>query len=388
MPAPIIAFSKDWDDDLTSNHHILRQLAESRRVLWLNSVGTRAPSIASGRDMRRVGRKLREFARGPVNVENDLWVFTPLVLPLPENRAVRRVNRAILALTIRRLRRRLGLSGFQLWTFLPNVGDYVGRLGESLSVYYCVDEWSLFSQLDEERTRHAERLLLQRVDCVFAVNEALADAKRPFNPETHVAPHGVDREHFKRALSDDTAVPDDLARLPTPVVGFYGTIADWVDVGLLAEVARLRPDWTLILIGTVLIGTSALDRLPNVHLLGRRPYELLPAYCKGFDVALIPYLESDQLPYRNPIKLREYLAAGLPVVSTPVPEVERYSELCARVESAEEMVAAVEAALAADSPERREERSLAIAGETWKARAADVADTVDALAAARAPVAA
>ena len=88
------------------------------------------------------------------------------------------------------------------------------------------------------------------MDCVFAVNEALAEAERPFNPETHVAPHGVDREHFKKALSEDTAVPSDLARLPAPVLGFYGTIADWVDVGLLAQVAQLRPDWTLVLIGT------------------------------------------------------------------------------------------------------------------------------------------
>jgi glycosyltransferase involved in cell wall biosynthesis len=288
---------------------------------------------------------------------------------------VRRLNRAILGLTIRRLRRRLGMDEFQLWTFLPNVADYVGRLGESLSVYYCVDEWSLFSQLDAERTRAAERVLLERVDCVFAINEALAESKRPFNPETHVAPHGVDRDHFERALSAETVVPADVAGLPAPVLGFYGSIADWVDVGLLAEVARRRPDWTVALIGTVLIDTSALEKLPNVHLLGRRPYEALPAYCKGFDVALIPYLESDQLPFRNPIKLREYLAAGLPVVSTPVPEVERYADWCARVNSADGMVEAVEAALAADSPERW----LWGASETWEARAAEVADTVAAL---------
>jgi glycosyltransferase involved in cell wall biosynthesis len=383
MAVPIIAFSKDWDDDLTSNHHVLRRLARSRRVLWLNSVATRAPSLGSGRDMRRVARKLREFARGPVNVENDLWVFTPLVLPLPDSGVVRRLNSLILRLTVRLLRRRLGLRDFQLWTFLPNVADYVGTLGESLSVYYCVDEWSLFSQLDEQRTRAAERALLDRVDCVFAVNEALADAKRPFNPETHVAPHGVDRDHFARALSEETEVPGDLRRLPAPVLGFYGSIADWVDTGLIAEVARMRPEWTLVLIGTVLASTSLLDRLPNVHLLGHRPYDALPAYCKGFDVGLIPYLRSEQLPYRNPIKLREYLAAGVPVVSTPVPEVERYSQWCAIAESPEELVHAVEEALASDSPERRLERSRSVADETWDARAADVAATVDALAAGR-----
>jgi glycosyltransferase involved in cell wall biosynthesis len=383
MASPIISFSKDWDDDLTSNHHVLRQLARSRRVLWLNSVATRAPSLGSGRDMRRVARKLREFVRGPVNVENDLWTFTPLVLPLPDSRVVRRLNGAILRLTLRLLRRRLDIEEFQLWTFLPNVGDYVGTLGESLSVYYCVDEWSLFSQLDAERTRAAERTLLERVDCVFAVNEALAEAKRQLNPETHVAPHGVDGEHFGRALAADTEVPADLARLPAPVLGFYGSIADWVDTTLLAEVARLRPDWTLVLIGTALVSTSLFDRLPNVHLLGRRPYETLPAYCKGFDVGLIPYLQSEQLPYRNPIKLREYLAAGLPVVATPIPEVDRYADWCAAADSPEEFAGAVEAALAGDSPERSAERARSVSGETWAARAAEVAATADALGAGR-----
>jgi glycosyltransferase involved in cell wall biosynthesis len=215
------------------------------------------------------------------------------------------------------------------------------------------------------------------------VNEALAEAKRPLNPETHVAPHGVDGEHFGRALAADTEVPADLARLPAPVLGFYGSIADWVDTTLLAEVARLRPDWTLVLIGTELVSTSMFERLPNVHLLGRRPYETLPAYCKGFDVGLIPYLQSEQLPYRNPIKLREYLAAGVPIVATPIPEVGRYADWCASADSPEAFVRAVETAIAGDSPERRAERALAVADETWAVRAAEVAATADGLAAGR-----
>src|SRR6185503_20509627 len=143
---------KDWHEDPTSNHHVLRELAKTRRVLWLNSVGTRTPKLSSGRDLGKIRRKLGEFARGPVNVENDLWVFSPLVLPLPHSALAQRANQQILRGTIAWLRRKLGLQQFQLWTFLPTVADYVGTLGEQLAVYYVVDEWSLFSYLEKERT--------------------------------------------------------------------------------------------------------------------------------------------------------------------------------------------------------------------------------------------
>jgi glycosyltransferase involved in cell wall biosynthesis len=373
----IIAFSKDWHEDPTSNHHVLRELAKSRRVLWLNSIGTRAPKLSSGRDLGKIRRKLREISRGPVNVENDLWVFSPLVLPLPHSAAARRVNRAVLRATVTALRRKLGMRDFQLWTFLPNVADYVGSLGEALAVYYCVDEWSMFSYLDREATVRAERALLSKVDCVFAINHALAEAKRAHNPATHVSPHGVDHALFARALDPDTRVPDDLARLPRPILGFYGTLRDWVDLDLVAAVARARPSWSVALIGQQLDDVGAVAGLPNVHLLGRKPHAELPAYCKGMDVGLIPYRIDERMKYVNPIKLREYLSAGLPVVSTAVPEVRRYERWCAIADDAAGFVAAVDRALEGDSPARRRERSEAMAAETWPMRVADAVRIVD-----------
>jgi len=378
VPGPgIIAFAKDWHEDPTSNHHVLRELAKTRRVLWLNSVGTRAPQLTSGRDLGKIRRKLGEFARGPVNVEHDLWVFSPLVLPLPHSAAARRINRTVLRATIRGLRWRLGLDDFHLWTFLPNVADYVGTLGESLSVYYCVDEWSMFSYLDRDETVAAERALLGKVDVVFAINGALAEAKRALNPDTHVAPHGVDHALFARALDGATAIPADLAALPGPRIGFYGTLRDWVDLDLVAAVARARPAWSIVLVGQVLGDVGAARGLRNVHLLGRRAHAELPAYCKGFDVALIPYRIDERMTYVNPIKLREYLSAGVPVVSTAVPEVRRYARWCAIADDAPGFVAAIERALADDTPAARRERSAAMAAETWPARVAEVARIVD-----------
>jgi len=377
---PIVAFAKDWHEDPTSNHHVLRELARTRRVLWLNSLATRTPKLSSGRDLGKIRRKLAEFTRGPQNVEHDLWVFTPLVLPLPASPIARTINRQILRATIRALRRRLGIDRFELWTFLPNTADYVGTLGEDLAVYYCVDEWSMFSYLDRAETVAAERRLLERVDAVFAINHALADAKRAVNPATFVSPHGVDHAAFARALDPALAVPTDLAALPGPRIGFYGTLRDWVDFELIAHVARARPAWSIALIGQVLGDVSAIRGLGNVHLLGQKRHDELPAYCKGFDAGMIPYRIDERMTFVNPLKLREYLSAGLPVVSTPVPEVVRHGQLCRIADTPDAFVAALDAALAEASPDARRKRSDAMTHETWSARVAAVTRTVDELA--------
>lgn len=380
MPTPIIAFAKDWHEDPTSNHHVLRELAKTRRVLWLNSLATRTPSLASGRDLGKIGRKLREFAHGPVNVEHDLWVTTPLVLPLPHSQVARAINRQVLRATVRALRLRLGIREFQLWTFLPNTADYVGTLGEQLAIYYCVDEWSLFSYLDKGQTVVAERKLLEKVDAVFAINHDLAEAKRKVCAATFEAPHGVDHAMFARALDARTEVPADVAALPGPRIGFYGTLRDWVDLELLAHIARARPAWQLVLIGQQLTDLSALHGLANVHLLGQRRHDELPGYCKSFDVGMIPYRIDERMTFVNPLKLREYLSAGLPVVSTPVPEVARYAQHCEIAATPEAFIAAIERALVTTGPDARRARSDAMIHETWSARVAAVTRTIDEIA--------
>jgi glycosyltransferase involved in cell wall biosynthesis len=377
VSTPIVAFAKDWHEDPTSNHHVLRELARTRRVLWLNSIATRTPNLGSARDLGKIRRKLGEFVRGPVNVENDLWVMSPLALPLPHSAAARAINAQILRATIRGLRLRLGIKQFQLWTFLPTTADYVGTLGEACSVYYCVDEWSMFSYLDRDRTVAQERSLLGKVDAVFAINHALAESKRAINPATYVSPHGVDHALFARALDASTEVPADLEAIPHPRLGFYGTLQDWVDFDLLAHVARSRPSWHIVLIGQELVDVSAIRGLANVHLLGQKKHGELPAYCKGFDLGLIPYRIDERMTYVNPLKLREYLSAGLPVVSTPVPEVKRYADRVRIAATPAEFVAACEAALREGGATERSARSAAMKDETWSARVSQVARTVD-----------
>jgi glycosyltransferase involved in cell wall biosynthesis len=386
VTTPIIAFAKDWHEDPTSNHHVLRELAKTRRVLWLNSIATRKPKLSSSRDMGKIVRKLREFTRGPVNVENDLWVMTPLAVPLPGSPVARAMNRSILRAQIAALRLRMGIERFQLWTFLPNTADYVGTLGEDCAIYYCVDEWSLFSYLDRHQTVAAERALLAKVDAVFAINGPLAEAKRAHNPRTFVSPHGVDHGLFAAALEDTTVVPPDLAALPHPRIGFYGTLRDWVDFELIAHVARARPAWSIVLLGQVLCDVSAVRGLPNVHLLGQKRHDELPAYCKGFDAGMIPYRIDERMQFVNPLKLREYLSAGVPVVSTPVHEVVRYAHLCRVAGTPEAFVAALDEAIAEADPVARRSRSSTMAKETWSARVAEVMRILDEMAQGDSPI--
>jgi len=184
----------------------------------------------------------------------------------------------------------------------------------------------------------------------------------------------VDLAHFSRALDTATPVPSDLASLPRPVVGFFGLIAEWVDLSLVRSVALAQPDWSIVLIGRVATDLAPLEGLSNVHLLGPRPYGELPAYCRGFDVGIVPFRMSELTLRANPLKLREYLAAGLPVVSTPLPEVARYEGLVHLAAGETEFVACLEEALARRTEADARRRVEAMRAEGWERRVEEISE--------------
>lgn len=368
----IICFAKDWSEDPTSNNHVMATLARNNRVLWLNSIAGRTPNFKSSSDLGKIGRKIKGFLRGRLQVAPSLDVFTPLVLPFPHNRFAVAANRQILRASIAMQRRQLRMRDFQLWTFLPSAVEYVGKLGESLVVYYCTDEWSQFTSVDGARMAALEREMCRKADLVFVTSSALLERKKAYNPETHLASHGVDHTHFAKALDSTTVTPADVAGLPHPVVGFFGLIEDWIDISLFAYLAAKRPDWSIVVIGKEKVDCSSLRKYPNLHLLGRKPYGELPGYCKAFDVGLCPFMLNELTRNVNPIKLREYLAAGLPVVSTSIPEARNYPSWCTIADRPDAFLAACERTLAEDSPDLRRARSAAMAQETWEHKVAAI----------------
>jgi glycosyltransferase involved in cell wall biosynthesis len=333
----IIIFSNDWGGDPLSKHQIALRLARKNRVLWVNSMGNRNPTV-SAHDVRRVLKKLGEFLRGCKPVAENIYRFCPLVIPFHANRAARWVNRRLLSFGLRRACRKLGFTERITLTFVPNSADVAGSLGESHVVYYCVDEYSRFTGANTATILDMERRLMEKADLVVVSASRLYETKRVSNANTVLITHGVDINHFRTACFDETPVPEDARMLRGPVIGFYGLIEDWVDLEVIRHMAMARPEWSFLMIGEVKTDASAVRDLPNVFFTGRRAYQSLPGYCKKFDIAVLPFVMNQLTIAANPLKLREYLAAGLPVVATPLPEVLRLGSLIRPATSPQEFL--------------------------------------------------
>lgn len=376
----ILCFSHDWTGDPLSKTHLMRLLARRNRVLWVNSIGYRTPGFNKA-DAGRLWKKLVASREPLREAERNIFVLNPLAIPVYGLRAARAINRVWLRHQVRGAMRKLHFSNPINWIFNPTAAVLAGAFGEKTLIYQCVDEYSAFTGVTSRAILDLEAGLLRRADLVVVSADKLYESKSPHNPRTVVVRHGVDFEHFRKALDPATVVPPEIASLPKPVIGFFGLVADWVDVGLMAEVARRHPHGSLVVLGKVTTDVSELRALPNVHLLGRKPYEQLPAYCKGFDVALNPFRINELTLNANPLKVREYLAAGLQVVATNIPEVAVLG-VCRIGDTAEEFLRQIDEALKTPGP--RAEISESVRGEGWQARLDEIErHLIDALAAKR-----
>lgn len=372
-PDDIICFANEWSGDPLSKKQLMLRLARRHRILWINSINNRAPRLAR-KDLRRVWQKLSNFSRGLTQVDKRIWVLTPLYLPFHRHPVVRSLNRWLLGWQIRRTLDRLGFSQPITWSFVPSSADVVGTLGEKSIVYHCVDEYSAFSDAAGE-IRDRERELLAKADLVLVCSSPLLASKAERNPRTYLVTHGVDYEHFLRAADPSTPVAPELQALPRPVLGFHGLLADWVDLRLISQLARLRPGWSIVLIGRVDTDLAPVLGLDSVHVLGHRPYERLPEYLRGFDVALLPFITNELTFSANPLKLREYLAAGLPVVAAPLPEIARMATtevLVSMASTADEYVRQITGLLEQGLVGPSRDRSAKMAHESWEYKLAEI----------------
>ncbi len=319
----ILCFSHDWTGDPLSKTHIMRILARDNRVLWINAIANRMPT-ASTKDISRIFRKLSAFTRPVVEVEPNIFVLNPLAVPTYGSPAMRRLNTELLRGQVKRAMRKLGFHSPVNMVFNPAAGLIAGKLGESTIIYYCVDEYTAFTGA-ARGLKGIEDDLFRRADIVVVSAERLREAKAELNPHTYLIRHGTDWNHFRTALDADTLVPAEIRDLPRPIIGFHGLLADWVDYELIRKTAEHFSRGSVVLVGKVAVDAEkkirVLDDATNVHLLGRKPYAELPAYCRGFDAAINPFVINDLTLAANPLKVREYLAAGVPTVSTDIPEV-------------------------------------------------------------------
>ncbi len=371
----ILCFSHDWTGDPLSKTHLMRVLSKDNRILWINAIANRMPTTST-KDVSRIYKKLRAFAEPVREVEPNIFVLNPLAFPSYGNETILKVNRSFLASQVRKAMRGLGFENVVNMVFNPAAGMIAGRLGETELIYYCVDEYTAFTGASNG-LRAIENDLFRKADIVIVSAERLFESKKDFNPNTFVIRHGTDWRHFRTALDPNLEIPADITDLPRPIIGFHGLLADWVDYDLIKKTAERYPQGSVVLIGKIAVDAEqkvkVLDNVPNVHFLGRKPYAELPAYCKAFDVALNPFAINELTLAANPLKVREYLAAGLPVVSTDIPEVRVLDDCLVGIDH-QDFLEKVDKALS--HPKTRESVSDAIAHESWEAKVDELREII------------
>jgi glycosyltransferase involved in cell wall biosynthesis len=368
----IVYFGNAWAaENRTSSHHIAERLGRRFRLLYVETPGLRTPS-ANTRDLKLIRNKIAAIGKPPTPIGKEMWRFTMPQLPFRRLPGVPSLNRALGPMLVRRAMRRLGFREPILWFAVPHASVVRGKLGERASVYYCIDDYAALPGVDTASVRAIDETLTREAELLYVASPVLFERKRHQNPHAHFSPHGVDFELFSQAMDEALPVAEPARQLRHPVIGYFGVISGGIDVELLEYVAESRPQYTLLVIGHPQADPGRLPRLPNVVLQPPVPYRSLPSWAKAFDVAVIPYRMTDQILHANPLKLREYLATGKPVVSTWTPEVERFAHVVQIARSREEYVQAIDRALAEDSPSHRQARLDSVRPLTWDARVEEV----------------
>lgn len=370
----------DWGYLWQGPQEVMSRFARAGgKVIYVNHAGIRRPHLE---DWRRIAGRVRDWASRPrggaVPGVPGVTVISPMVLPFPWSRTARRVNRTIFADRLPGMARNAGLDRPVIWSFVPtpfaidSLRSMRGR--RAAAVYYCVQDFALLSG-DPQRMRDSEDEMLREVDVVFSGGRVLHERLASRHPRVTLAPFAVGDGFF----SDPQREPADIRTIPRPRVVYVGGLHRFVDRALLADVLSRSPRTSFVFIGPKVSGDWEIERASNAYFIGRRPYVELPAYIDASDVALVPYEVSPYTETVWPTKLHEYLARGRPVVSTPLPEVQRLGYDDRDVASAatgQEMAAAIER-LIADAGSRSDVRRDLAREYSWERTLARMTEEIE-----------
>jgi glycosyltransferase involved in cell wall biosynthesis len=383
----IIISSLDWDFLWQGPHEIATRLARAgNRVLYIENTGVRAPKWS---DACRIGRRVKSWAQAATSsglhqIEANLFVCSPLVMPPFSPGWPEKLNGRIFLRTIARVVRRLEMRDPVLWTFLPtdtaNAIIRLLRTPRGITLYYCVADFAqLVTKLSE--FLESEAKLIEMSDLLLAQGPELAACWGQAAERVRIVPYGVNLTLFSQGTNAPASVVAEnrhrtqapLRDLQRPIVGYVGGLHRHVDIDLLEQMGRLRANWSWVYVGPLETSAAKLTRLNNVHLLGHRPHTDLPAYIEQFDACIVPYLRNAYTNTVWPTKINEYLAMGKPVIATPIPSVCKFNREHNIISIAnalsENFLQAIERALASPyDPAAIERRRQVAALSDWEAR--------------------
>jgi glycosyltransferase involved in cell wall biosynthesis len=367
----IICFAGEdwWYHHPHSKYHILKRLAGQNRVIFVNSLSMGLPSMSHPDVFLKIRRKLKSYMRWLKKTPEGLWVMTPIAFPFWGSAWVRRLNRLLLNLQLRLAMVFCGMSRPIVWVAIPAAGEAAESLRPKLVVYQVSDKY----EANEDSALSKDVIRAMHTHLIAMSGAVLYSGRRLFDeavdvPNRVYLQQAVDYDHFATPAQDTAP---DIASIPRPVLGYFGQMDFVMDIPLMQEVARRKPEWHWVLIG---LRSNVMQEVnaSNVHFLGSKPYGELPRYLRHFDLCVLPWdLRSSFTAYGSAIKVREYLATGKPVVMAPLFEYVETPGL-RFYKDADEFIAQVEDALKNDTSAARELRQMQVQDSTWDVRALQV----------------
>jgi glycosyltransferase involved in cell wall biosynthesis len=373
---PLVVFADDWGRHPSGIQHLVRHLLPSRQVLWVNTIGTRKPRLDRA-TLRRGWEKLRHWGHigQPADLHPNLTVLNPIMWPSFASAASRRLNRWLLLRQLSPKLRRLPTPPVAV-TKTAVVADLLGRLPVRRWMYYCVDDFSQWPGLDQGTLRRMEEELVPQADVVIAASEPLRVHLASLGgPPPRLLTHGFDPEHWS---SPDPQTPPELADLPAPLVVFWGLIDRRLDMAWLAHLAAELTEGTIVLIGPESDPDPALLRLPRTRCLRAVPFAVLPAVARAAAVLVMPYADLPVCRAMQPLKLKEYLASGKPVVVRDLPSTREWADCLDIAITPAEFASAVRRRLAEGTPVEQQAARKRLDAETWARKAEQFARWIDA----------
>lgn len=340
-------------------------------ILFVNSIGMGFPGTSSPFMLKRLYRKVRSIIKYWLRKSEGVWVMTPVLLPLWSVSWVRRLNVRLITMQVRYAMKRAGMQPGVFWAGLPTAALLRTSIPHRHCVYYVQDDYPSYSSFDHQmfmRGNEDHEDMLREADVVICASIGLQEREANIARRVEYIPQGVNPVFLNAALERSEELPEKLHDLARPIIGYWGSIESLHDRDLIYTLATQHPEWSFVFFGRKMVDVSRLEALPNVHYPGFLPIEEIPLYGVHFDVGIISFKQTDYTMYGCPIKYREYLALGLPVVAPYIIEVERAYEgegLTAR--NPEEFAERIQEAMDTDSEERRRHRRALVQEETWDA---------------------
>jgi glycosyltransferase involved in cell wall biosynthesis len=374
---PLLVFNDDWGRHPSSCQHLVGQLRNRHAVMWVNTIGTRLPRLdlaTLNRGWEKLGQWAARFRSPPTDCgqpsnDRQFDVVSPVMWPSFRSRLERRLNRE---LVVRQLKPRIAPLPEPpiAITTIPLLADLIGQLPVRRWVYYCVDDFAEWPGLDGGTMRLMEQALIKRADVIVAVSEVLQQKIAAQGRGAHLLTHGVDLDHW--AGSDRpiaarlSCLPGDLER---PLIVFWGVIDRRMDTSFLAHLTRDLTEGTVLLVGPEAEADPNLDRLARVVRRPAVPYEQLPEIAALADVLIMPYADLPVTRAMQPLKLKEYLATGKPVVVRDLPSTRVWSDALDLAGSDEDFSRLVRQRIASGLPDSQSRARGRLAEESWCAKA-------------------